>query len=193
MFLKKKSIANCNTELDWIINLILISEWYLILSPPPFPSNNANRYLAGIQGHFKHCCISGKSLVELNSWWLRPKSAIFAKMHRTLRAGKKSFSNFSCVFLNPNNFFPICIIIVLIYYIWEISRNKLKRILLPKIVLTFHCLNKLFSWSQIFCKFSAFSFSRSLEQCFLTEGQNNFGNKIPFLCNHYLLHKGKFN
>ena len=29
----------------------------------------------------------------LNSWWLRPKSAIFAKMHRTLRAGKKSFYN----------------------------------------------------------------------------------------------------
>ena len=26
------------------------------------------------------------------------------------------------------------------------------------------------------------SFSRSLEQFFLTVGQNNFGNKIPFLC-----------
>ena len=37
-----------------------------------------------------------------------------------------------------------------------------------------------------FCKFSAFSlefqkFSRSLEQFFPTVGQNNFGNKIPFL------------
>ena len=37
-----------------------------------------------------------------------------------------------------------------------------------------------------FCKFSAFSlefksFSRSLDQFFLTVGQNNFGNKIPFL------------
>ena len=35
-----------------------------------------------------------------------------------------------------------------------------------------------------FCKFSAFSlefqkFSRTLEQLFLTIGQNNFGNKIP--------------
>ena len=29
--------------------------------------------------------------------------------------------------------------------------------LLPKIVLTFHCLNKLFKWSQTICKFSAFS------------------------------------
>ena len=32
-----------------------------------------------------------------------------------------------------------------------------KSILLPKIVLTFHCLNKLFLWSQNFCKFSSFS------------------------------------
>ena len=53
------------------------------------------------------------------------------------------FSNFSCVFLNPNIFFPIWILIVLIYYKWETSRNKLKSILLAKIVLTFHLLNKL--------------------------------------------------
>ena len=33
---------------------------------------------------------------------------------------------------------------------------------------------------------SASSFSRSLEQFFLTVGQNNFGNKIPFLSKiHY--------
>ena len=47
----------------------------------------------------------------------------------------------------------------------------------PKIILNFHCLNKL--WSQKFWKFSAFSldfFSQSLEHFFL----NNFGNKIPF-------------
>ena len=53
-----------------------------------------------------------------------------------------------------------------------------------KIVLTFHCLNKLFLWSQIFFKFLALNFktfSRSLEQFFLTLGQNNFGNKIQFL------------
>ena len=30
------------------------------------------------------------------------------------------------------------------------------------------------------------SFSRSLEQCFLTVGQNNFRNKIPFLFSFYL-------
>jgi hypothetical protein len=38
-----------------------------------------------------------------------------------------SFSNFSCMFLNPNNFNPIWILIVLIYQIWETSRNMLKK------------------------------------------------------------------
>ena len=39
-----------------------------------------------------------------------------------------AFSNFSCMFLhvNLNFFFPIWILIVLIYHIWETSRNKLK-------------------------------------------------------------------
>ena len=62
----------------------------------------------------------------------------------------------------------IMIMIPHFHLVW-ILRSK--SILLPKFVLTFHCLNKLFQWSQ--------SFSRSLEQFFLTVGQNNFGNKIP--------------
>ena len=37
------------------------------------------------------------------------------------------FSNFSCIFLNPNTFFPIWNLIILIYYIWETSRNKLQK------------------------------------------------------------------
>ena len=38
------------------------------------------------------------------------------------------FSNFSCKFLDPNDFFQlIWIIIILIYITWEISRNKLKK------------------------------------------------------------------
>ena len=58
-------------------------------------------------------------------------------------------------------------------------QNKLKK----QIVLAFYCLNKLIYWSQKFCKFLAFSlefqsFSRSLEQSFLTVGQKNFGNKL---------------
>ena len=62
--------------------------------------------------------------------------------------------------------------------------NKLKNILLPKIVLTFHCLNKLFKSSPKFCKFLAFSlefpkFFLNTRTIFLTVGQNNFDNKIP--------------
>ena len=47
-------------------------------------------------------------------------------------------SNFSSRFLNPNNFFPILIIIVLIYWIWETARNQLKKHSVSKIGLTFH-------------------------------------------------------
>ena len=48
---------------------------------------------------------------------------------------------FSYRLLNPNIFFPIWNLIVLIYYIWE---TKLKKHFVTKIVLTFHCSNKLF-------------------------------------------------
>jgi hypothetical protein len=55
----------------------------------------------------------------------------------------------------------------------------------PIIVLNFYCLNKSFYWSQNFCKFSAFSLEFQnlfsiTKTIFLTVGQNNFGNKIPF-------------
>ena len=82
-------------------------------------------------------------------------------------------------------FFPIWLLIALIYYIWETSRNKLKIILLPKIVLTFHCLNKLIKRYQKFWKFLAFSleFQKEIpwspEHFLLTVVPNNFGNKIP--------------
>ena len=82
-------------------------------------------------------------------------------------------------------FFPIWIPIVLINLVWEPSRNKLKSILLPKIVLTFHSLNKLFKWSQRFYQNLAFSlefqkFFSIIRTFFLTVGQNNFGSKMPF-------------
>ena len=74
------------------------------------------------------------------------------------------FSYFSCMFLNL------------------VRSEKPPGILLPKIVLNFHCLNKLFKLSQSWPSASNFkSFSRSLEHFFLTVGQNNFGSKIPFL------------
>ena len=82
----------------------------------------------------------------------------------------QTFSNFSCMFLNPNIFFQ-----------FEFKLFWFIRYL----VLAFHCLNNLFQGTQWFWKFLAFSlefqsFSRSLEQFFLTVGQNCFGNKISF-------------
>ena len=82
---------------------------------------------------------------------------------------KEIFSNLSCSFLNPN-YFLIWIIVVQMFEIWKISSNKFKKHSISKIVLTFHCSNKLFLCSK--------KKSRSLEQFFLTVGQNNFGNKI---------------
>ena len=40
---------------------------------------------------------------------------------------------------------------------WNLQEQVEKSILLPKIILTFHYLNKLFLWSQNFCKFLAFT------------------------------------
>ena len=55
-------------------------------------------------------------------------------------------------------FSPIWILIVQMHWIWETSRNKLKNNYVSKIIRTFHGLNKLFHWSQNFCKLLAFSF-----------------------------------
>ena len=90
---------------------------------------------------------------------------------------------------------------------WETSRNKLKKASVTKIVLTFHCFNKLFLPFTVLtncsCDFKIFanswpvasnfkSFSRSLEHFFLTVGQDNFGNKIPF-CWELLIRIGPTN
>ena len=50
----------------------------------------------------------------------------------------------SNIFSKSQLFVPIWILIVLKYSIWESSRNKLKNHSVSSIVLTFHCLNKLF-------------------------------------------------
>ena len=70
--------------------------------------------------------------------------------------------------------------------IWQTFRNKSKKHYVLKIGLTFHCLNKLFYPSQIFCTFCAFSLEFqnvfSIRQTFfLTASQNNLGNKIPIM------------
>ena len=66
------------------------------------------------------------------------------------------------------------------------SRQVKKSFLLPKIVLTFHEFTNCFSDLKTFANsrpsVSNFkSLSRSLEQFFLTVGQNNFGNKMPLI------------
>ena len=98
---------------------------------------------------------------------------------RATRLEVRYFSNFSCMFLNPNNFFPIWILIFP-------SRNKLKKAfcyqkLFWPFTVWMNCSSdlKIFAKSRPSASFK--SFSRSLEQFLLTVGQNNFGNKIPFL------------
>ena len=78
-----------------------------------------------------------------------------------------SFSNFSCMFLNPNNFSNLNSNWSFKFLgIRNLQEQVKKAFCLPKIVLTFHCLNKIF---------------RSLEQFFLRVGQNNFGSKTPLM------------
>ena len=68
---------------------------------------------------------------------------------------------------------------------WETFKNKLKSILIPKLVLTFHCWINCSSDLKTFVNSrpsdpNVKKFSRSLEKFCLTLGQNNIGNKIPF-------------
>ena len=69
------------------------------------------------------------------------------------------FSNFSCIFLNPNIFFSNlnsnCSNLIAMKNLQEQVEKPFCYV--PKIVLTFHCLNRLFRLSHNFCKFSAFS------------------------------------
>ena len=81
------------------------------------------------------------------------------------------------MFLNPNYLFPILIIVT----IWETSRYKLKIILFQKLFWPF---TSNFGPSALNFR----SFSGLLEQFFLTAGQYNFGNKIPFLLQVILCH-----
>ena len=83
------------------------------------------------------------------------------------------WKNLKTNFCKSQYLFPIWILIFLIYEIWESSRNKLKK----------HSVTKNCSEILVFDlkNFQPWSFCRSLEQIFLTIGQNNFGNKIPEL------------
>ena len=107
------------------------------------------------------------------------------KNSATWKYRNKSFSNFSCMFLNP------CLFSNLNYICSNLldMRNRQERI---KKTL---CYQKLF-WPftmRINLKNVANSrpsasnfksFSRSLEYFFLAVGQNTFGSKIPYFCSH---------
>ena len=94
------------------------------------------------------------------------------------------FSNFSCRFLN-RNFFPIWNLIQSYYKTpQKPPGTNWKSILFQKLVwplavwINFSSDLKIFANSQPWA--SDFdSFSRSLEQCFLTVSENIFGNKVP--------------
>ena len=54
------------------------------------------------------------------------------------------FSNFSCMFLNPNNFSNLNFDCLNLLYLKNLLEQVKKTIMLPKNVLTSHCSNKLF-------------------------------------------------
>ena len=75
-------------------------------------------------------------------------------------------------------FFPICIVIVLIYYIWETYRNKLKKHSVTKDGIALSMFEDIVLVISKFLQIlglPTFSITRSLQQFFLTVGQNNFG------------------
>ena len=96
------------------------------------------------------------------------------------------FSNFSCMFLNPNNFFNMnsnCSNLLDL-------RNKQEQVkkafcyqqLFWSFIVWINCSRDLKNFANSRPSVSYFKhFSRSQQQFFLTVGQNNFGNKITFL------------
>ena len=97
-----------------------------------------------------------------------------------------AFSNFSCLFLNPNHFFNLnsnCSNLL-------DTRNLQKQVTKAFWYQNFfwpctvwiNCSSDLKYFANCWPSTSNFeSFSTSLEQFLVTESQNNFGNKIPFI------------
>ena len=88
----------------------------------------------------------------------------------------KGLYNFSCRFLNPNNFFQF-------WDLRNLQEQVKKAFCYQKLFWPFtvwiNCSSDLKNFENSRLSASNFkSFSRSLEQFFLTVGQNNFGNKI---------------
>ena len=96
------------------------------------------------------------------------------------------FSNFSCIFLNHNIFSNFNSYCSNLSYLRNLQGQIKKGFFSQKLFWPFIVRANFFSDLKIFAnsrmKAENFkSFFRSLRHFFLTVGQNNFGNKIPFL------------
>ena len=136
-------------------------------------------YLELILSQFCHWALMAQ-LVRQRNMLVNQIGFLTLKREKTsfhLLHGLKEFSNLSCMFLNPNIFFQLSNILDM----RNLQEQVKKSILLPKIVLTFYCLKcssdlKNFANSRP-SAWNFESFSQSLEQFFLTVGQDNVGKK----------------
>ena len=103
---------------------------------------------------------------------------------------KKIFSNFSWMFLNPNNFFNMIYdcsdLLDLINLQEQVKKHSVFAVWI-------NCSSDFKNFENSQPSASKFkSFSRSLEQFFFRVGQNNFGNKIPFQTGYHCNQNIKF-
>ena len=95
---------------------------------------------------------------------------------------KKEFSNFSSMFLNPNSFSNLNYNCSSLLDIRNLQEQVKKAICYQKLFWPFTVWTNCSTNANSQPSASDFKFfSQSLEQFFLTLGQNNLGNKIPFL------------
>ena len=123
-----------------------------------------------------------KSNAIFNAFKVRTKKFgdIYLALHLVERI---SFSNFSCRFLIPNDCFQFEFKLFWCTIRSEEPPGKSKNAFCFKKcldLLLFDQIDLVISKKSQSSAFNFKSFSRSLEHFFLTEGQNNFWNKIPF-------------
>jgi hypothetical protein len=94
------------------------------------------------------------------------------------------FSNFSCMFLYSNNNYNCSNLSYLRNLQQQVKTAFCYRKLFWPFTVRTNCSNDLITFSVLGLQ-PRISFSRSLEQFFLTVGMNNFGNKIPNFILHY--------
>ena len=99
---------------------------------------------------------------------------------------KETFLTFPACFLNPINFNCSNL-----FNMRNLQEQVKKAFCYQKLFWPFtvriNCSSDLKNFANSRPSASNFkSFSRSLEHCFLTVGQNNFGNKIPFLISNHI-------